>query len=218
LRIGARDEPRSRPARSRPPTSSGPFLASGPSRLTRNDTRIRSNQHGTDQPKQTSDAGKILDRITGNEPKLRETIEEQRLNVRVAEMIYEARDAAGLTQAALAKLVGTTQSVISRLEDADYEGRSLTMLQRIADALHQRLDVRLVPGAPRSGPSPGSITIVGKSRSSPVSIIGPRINCPNAALPRGSRRHKPSRAPTTTGSLLGGGGTSVRDSASVGIV
>jgi ribosome-binding protein aMBF1 (putative translation factor) len=93
----------------------------------------------------TSDAGKVLDRITGNDPKLREAIEEQKLNVRVAEMIYEAREAAGLTQAALAKLVGTTQSVISRLEDADYEGRSLTMLQRIADALHQRLDVRLVP-------------------------------------------------------------------------
>ena len=52
---------------------------------------------------------------------------------------------AGLTQAELAQLVGTTQSVISRLEDADYEGHSLSMLQRIADALHQRLEVRFVP-------------------------------------------------------------------------
>lgn len=95
--------------------------------------------------KKTSDAGRILDRITGDDPKLREAIEEQKLNVRVAEMIYQAREKAGLTQADLAKLVGTTQSVISRLEDADYEGRSLTMLQRIAEALHQRLEVRLVP-------------------------------------------------------------------------
>jgi len=95
--------------------------------------------------KRTSEAGRILDRISGEDPKLREAIEEQKLNVRVAEMIHDARETAGLTQAELAKLVGTTQSVISRLEDADYEGRSLTMLQRIADALHRRLEVRLVP-------------------------------------------------------------------------
>ena len=41
------------------------------------------------------------------------------------------RQAAGLTQAELADIVGTTHSVISRLEDADYDGHSLKMLQRI---------------------------------------------------------------------------------------
>lgn len=95
--------------------------------------------------RKTRNAGKVLDRITGDDPKLRELIDEQKLNVRVAEMIHEARTAAGLTQAKLAELVGTTQSVISRLEDADYEGRSLTMLERIAAALGKRLEVRLVP-------------------------------------------------------------------------
>ena len=40
--------------------------------------------------------------------------------------------------------MGTTQSVISRLEDADYEGHSLSMLQRIATALRMRLKVSLV--------------------------------------------------------------------------
>jgi ribosome-binding protein aMBF1 (putative translation factor) len=95
--------------------------------------------------KRKNSAGKVLSRITGDDPKLREIIEEQKLSVRVAEMIHDAREAAGLTQAALARLVGTTQSVISRLEDADYEGRSLTMLDRVAKALGQRLEVRLVP-------------------------------------------------------------------------
>ncbi len=90
-------------------------------------------------------ARRILDRITGQDPKLRKAVEEQKLNVRAAEMILAARERADLTQAQLAKLIGTTQSVISRLEDADYEGRSLTMLQRIADALNHRLEVRLVP-------------------------------------------------------------------------
>lgn len=90
--------------------------------------------------------------ISADDPKLREAVEEQKLNARVAEMILEAREAAGLSQEALAKLVGTTQSVISRLEDADYEGHSLTMLQRIAEALHQKLEVRLVPLGDDCGP------------------------------------------------------------------
>lgn len=92
-----------------------------------------------------TDAGEILGRITGNDPALRKEIEDARLNVHIAEMIFAAREAAGLTQAQLAKLLGTQQSVISRLEDAEYEGRSLTMLQRVADVLHQRVEVRLVP-------------------------------------------------------------------------
>ena len=90
-------------------------------------------------------ASRVLDRITGDDPSLREAIRRQELSVVVSEMIYESRTAAGLSQAQLAKLVGTTQSVISRLEDADYEGHSLTMLQRIAEALHRRLVVRMVP-------------------------------------------------------------------------
>jgi hypothetical protein len=35
--------------------------------------------------------------------------------------------------------------VIARLEDSDYEGHSLRMLRRIAEALDARLAVRLVP-------------------------------------------------------------------------
>jgi ribosome-binding protein aMBF1 (putative translation factor) len=87
---------------------------------------------------------KILDAITGDDPKLRVAIRKQTRNVVIGEMIYAARVAAGLSQTQLAKLVKTTQSVISRLEDADYEGHTLSMLQRIADALHCRLEVRLV--------------------------------------------------------------------------
>ena len=35
------------------------------------------------------------------------------------------------------------------LEDADYRGHSLSMLQRIARALNKRLDVRFVQAGPR---------------------------------------------------------------------
>ena len=44
------------------------------------------------------------------------------------------REDAGFTQMALAKRVGTAQSVIARLEDTEYAGHSLTMLERIAAA------------------------------------------------------------------------------------
>jgi transcriptional regulator with XRE-family HTH domain len=62
-----------------------------------------------------------------------------------AEMIYAARQAAGLTQRQLAKAIGAKQQVISQLEDADCRGRSLTMLQRIAHALDLELEVRFKP-------------------------------------------------------------------------
>ena len=94
--------------------------------------------------RRTSNAKCVLDRITGRDPGMRKTIETQKLNTSVAEMILAAREKAGLTQGQLAKLVGTTQSVISRLEDADYDGHSLSMLRRIAEALNQRVEVRLV--------------------------------------------------------------------------
>jgi predicted transcriptional regulator len=60
-------------------------------------------------------------------------------------MIYDARTHAGLTQTQLAEKVGTTQSVISQLEDADYDGHSLSMLRRVAAALQSHVEVRIVP-------------------------------------------------------------------------
>ena len=99
----------------------------------------------------TTSASKILDRITGKSPEVRRAIEEHKLNSRIAEMILEAREQANLTQAELAELVGSTQSAISRLEDADYEGHSLTMLQRVASALDQRVEVRFVKAKAKTG-------------------------------------------------------------------
>jgi ribosome-binding protein aMBF1 (putative translation factor) len=93
----------------------------------------------------TKDALKILDQVIGDDPELGALIEKETINLQVARMIYDARTAAGLSQKALAELIQTKQPVIARLEDADYEGHSLTMLQRIAEALDQRLEVRLTP-------------------------------------------------------------------------
>ena len=101
--------------------------------------------------RRTKSARKILDNLTGKDPELRKMIAEEALNVRVARMIFDARTRAGLTQIQLAELIDTKQPVIARLEDADYEGHSLSMLQRIAEALGQRLEVSFVPATGTDG-------------------------------------------------------------------
>ncbi len=63
----------------------------------------------------------------------------------VAIQIVAMREKAGLTQAQLARRVGTTQQQISRLEGAGYEGHSLSMLRRIAKVLHARVRVTFEP-------------------------------------------------------------------------
>lgn len=80
-------------------------------------------------------------RYVKDDPERKAALQEERVNAEVARLIHDMRTAAALSQQQLAELIGTTQSVISRLEDADYEGRSLTMLERIARALNQKLTV-----------------------------------------------------------------------------
>jgi len=94
----------------------------------------------------TSDAVEILHRrFVEGKPEVEALVEEERLNASVAQQIYDLRMAAGLTQQQLAELVGTTTSVICRLEDADYQGHSLTMLRRLAEALSSRTEVHFIP-------------------------------------------------------------------------
>jgi DNA-binding XRE family transcriptional regulator len=90
----------------------------------------------------TRNAAEILrNRYVKNDPKRKASVATERMNAEIARLLYTMRSEAGLTQEQLAELVGTTQSVISRLEDADYEGHSLSMLSRIAEAMHKRLSV-----------------------------------------------------------------------------
>ncbi len=94
--------------------------------------------------KGTTDALEIFDKLyVKDDPDRRAAIEGERVKGDVAQMIYDLRTEAGLTQKQLAELIETTQSVVSRLEDADYEGHSLTMLRRIAKALDKKLTVRI---------------------------------------------------------------------------
>ena len=90
----------------------------------------------------------LIDRFVGNDPERQAMLDEETVNVEAAQLVYDLREKAGLSQRELAKRVGTTASVICRMERADYES-SLPMLPRIAGVLNRRLELRAVPIKPR---------------------------------------------------------------------
>jgi ribosome-binding protein aMBF1 (putative translation factor) len=99
--------------------------------------------------KKSTNALDIIHGATGIDPRTDPSVQAYRRPFEIAQIIYDARTAAGLTQQQLADLIGTKQPVISQLESADYEGQSLAMLERIAAALQLEVQLRLVPAAAR---------------------------------------------------------------------
>ncbi len=100
--------------------------------------------------KRTSDALALVEKLTGKTQEMADLVEQEQANLDIARKIYQLRTKAKLSQAKLpqaklARKVGTTQSAISRLEDADYDGHSLEMLRRIASALEKRVEIRFLP-------------------------------------------------------------------------
>ena len=87
----------------------------------------------------------LYKRYIAGDPKREEEYDEEVINAEIARKIYELRTQAGLTQQELADRVGTSKSAICRLEDADYDGHSLSMLKRIAEALDKRVEIRFLP-------------------------------------------------------------------------
>ena len=89
----------------------------------------------------------LHDRYIGDDPERIASFERALADANIATSIYELRTEAGLSQRELAALVGTTASVICRLEDSNYEGHSMAMLRRVAAAVGKRVEVRFVPVA-----------------------------------------------------------------------
>ena len=67
------------------------------------------------------------------------------LEYQVADQLLKARARAGLTQDAVAEIMGTTKSAVSRLEAAGKHAPSLSTLKRYAHAVGCKLQVKLVP-------------------------------------------------------------------------
>lgn len=68
----------------------------------------------------------------------------------VALQIAALRQQAGLSQKELARLLKTSQQQVSRLESPGYEGHSLSMLRRVAEALHAHVRVVFEPVGKKS--------------------------------------------------------------------
>ena len=74
----------------------------------------------------TRDAVTILrDRYVKDDVERKASVEQEHVNAQVAQLIHDLRIEAGLTQAELAELVGTTQSAISRLENSDSQNTAI---------------------------------------------------------------------------------------------
>lgn len=71
-------------------------------------------------------------------PEVRGAVEQ---DLALGQLIYDLRSEAGLSQRALAEKMGTTQSVISRLEEGGGAKNRLDTLARVATALDRHLVV-----------------------------------------------------------------------------
>lgn len=63
----------------------------------------------------------------------------------IALKLTQLRQDAGLSQSELARMLNTSQQQISRLESPSYEGHSISMLRRVAEALNARIVVAFEP-------------------------------------------------------------------------
>lgn len=100
----------------------------------------------TRKRKPTSDALEILHRryYEGHPERLAE-LETARASAAIARTVYELRTKARLSQDDLARRIGVASAVIADLEDDDFEGDALGLLQRIAGALNKTIEIRVVP-------------------------------------------------------------------------
>lgn len=86
-----------------------------------------------------------IEKILKRDPSFKEKLDQAGRAWDIAFQIINLREKAGLTQEQLAKLVGTRQSNIARIESADYTGYTFKTLEKVTKALKARLEIRIVP-------------------------------------------------------------------------
>ncbi len=72
-------------------------------------------------------------------PEFRKYYEKETMFLKIAYEIVKLRHKLGLSQKDFAKLVGTTQQVISRLESGTYTGYTLKTLEKLAKAINTKI-------------------------------------------------------------------------------
>jgi len=70
--------------------------------------------------------------------------QEERQALKLAMKIAKLREKKGLSQQQMAKLMGTSQQAVSRIESGEYEGFTLKTLEKIAEATGTRVKIEFV--------------------------------------------------------------------------
>jgi hypothetical protein len=81
------------------------------------------------------DGIEIIKQRFGIDPKTDPNVQSFAEAFHIGLMVYDAPQRVGMTQKELAGAIGTTESIVAALEEADYEGDSITLLRRIAASL-----------------------------------------------------------------------------------
>lgn len=91
------------------------------------------------------DLERTIEKILKKDPSFQEELDKADQAWDIAFKIYDLRKKAELTQTQLAKLVGTKQANIARIESADYTGYTLKTLEKVTKALKAKLEIKIVP-------------------------------------------------------------------------
>lgn len=91
--------------------------------------------------KMVSDAVELMDRWYGNIPDWDDLVAEEEFKMQVGQAVYDLRNAVGMSQADLAKLIRANQATVSKVENADYRGNAIEVLKRVCFALHTKIRI-----------------------------------------------------------------------------
>jgi DNA-binding XRE family transcriptional regulator len=78
------------------------------------------------------------------DPEFKRHYDEERQALKLAMKIAALREQKGLSQQELAKLMGTSQQAISRIESGEYEGFTLKTLEKVAEATGMKVKIDFV--------------------------------------------------------------------------
>ena len=87
--------------------------------------------------------GQAMAETFAKNPEVKKHYDEMEPEYQLKAQIIEARLAKGLSQKELAKLVGTPQSAVSRYEKEDCFQMSIRQLNKLANALGKKVEIRL---------------------------------------------------------------------------
>jgi len=78
------------------------------------------------------------------DPEFKSHYQEERQALKLAMKIAKLREKKGLSQQQMAKLMGTSQQAVSRIESGEYEGFTLKTLEKIAEATGTKVKIEFV--------------------------------------------------------------------------